>query len=462
MRESAELTVRGRWKLVCATAFTVILVVLIIFGALPQPARGQNASQIQGQNTSRQIYHVSDPEAGQLHDLLASAQSRLEKKDYPAAVTLFQNYIARQPNDAVAHFQLGYAFTALKKPDDAAREYAKAAELDPKMAEAQLNWGLTLLDTNPSAAINPLRRAEALMPDQARPKFLLGWALERSGQRADAISEYRAAEKLDANNFDIHLGLARTLLAAGQTPDAETEFRAALVLRPGTPVVELGLAQCLIARKQLPDAATQLRAYLEAQPKDADTRVQLASLLRDMGQLEDALRELQHVPDNGVAAVVAEKLQAEIYEQQKNPTQAASALAQVIKAAPQDADAHAELGRLELRARNYPAAAKELAAALELDPKDDSLLSDLVAAHYLGGDFPGALNILSTLEQRRPLTADEWYLRALSNDKTGHAPEAYAAFEKFLELNKGAENDQYFFASARARVLESELKNKKK
>jgi Flp pilus assembly protein TadD len=405
---------------------------------------------------------VSDSEAEQLHDLLARAQSRMEKKDYNTAVTEFQHYLSQQPNDAVAHFQLGYAFTALKKPDDAVREYAKAAELDPKMAEAQLNWGLTLLDANPAAAIIPLRRAEALLPDQARPKFLLGWALERSEQRTDAISEYRAAEKLDASNFDIHLGLARTLLASDQTADAEPEFRAALALKQGTPVAQLGLAQCLIARKQFADAATQLREYLEAQPKDSETRVQLASLLRDMGQPDDALRELQHVPDNGAGTVSAEKLEAEIYEQQKNSAQAAAALAQVVKAAPQDADAHAELGRLELRAKNYPSASKELAAALQLDPKNDSLLSDLAAAHYLGGDFAGALNILTALEQRRPLTAKEWYVRGLSNDKMSRVPDAYVAFEKFLELNKGAENDEYFFVSARARALESELKNKKK
>lgn len=414
------------------------------------------------QNTSRQVYHVADPEAEALHKLAARAQANLDKKDYAAAVADFQQYLTKKPDDAAAHFQLGYAFTAMKKPDDAQREYAKAAELAPTMAEAHLNLGLTLLDTNPAAAVAPLRQAEALIPNQARPKFLLGWALERSGQGAQAIEEYRAAEKLDAGNFDIHLGLGRTLLASNQTVDAETEFRAALALLPGMPVVELGLAQALIAQKKFADAATQLREYLNAQPKDADTRVQLASLLRDMGQMDEALSELQHIPDSGAAAVAGEKLKAEIYEQQNHPEQAAAALARVVQNSPQDAGAHTELGRLEYRAKNYAAAAKELATAFQLDPKDESLLGDLVATHYLGGDYPGALNILAMIEQRHPLSAPEWYVRALCNDKMGRLQDAYAGYEKFLELNKGAENNEYFVASARARALADELKNKKK
>jgi tetratricopeptide (TPR) repeat protein len=435
-----------------------LIVTLISFWTLPSLAR---AHAHQTQNTSRQVYHVRDPEAERRHDLLVSAQSHMDKQDYAAAAAEFKQYLAKQPNDAAIHFQLGYAYTALKKPADAEREYTKAVELDPKMAPAQLNLGLTLLETDPAAAVAPLRQAAALMPNQARPEFLLGWALERSGQAAEAIEKYRTAEKLEVSNFDIHMALARTLLASRQFPEAQTEFRAALAIKPDTPAAHLGLAQCLIAQKKPADAVPELRGYLKARPSDDETRLQLAGLLRDLGKTDQALGELKII-STGAEVASARKMEAEIYEQQKDPAQAAAALAEVVKASPNDANAHAELGHLYLRAKNYPAAAKELAAALQLNPNDDTLLTNLVAAHYLGGDFAGALNVLAALEQRGPLTADEWYIRALCNDKVGRVPDAYAAFEKFLAMNNGAENNEYFVASARARALESELKNKKK
>ena len=412
--------------------------------------------------TSRQTYHVQDPEAEALRSLLVSGQSHMDKREYVAAAADFRQYLAKKPDDAAIHFQLGYAYTALKEPADAAREYAKAAELNPKMAEAQLNLGLTLLETDPRAAAAPLRRAVELMPNQARPEFLLGWALERSGQTADAITEYRAAEKLDGKNFDIHLSLARELLASNQPVDAQVEFQAALGIKPDTSAAQLGLAQCYIAQKQAAQAVPMLQQYLQADPGDDETRVQLAGIFYDTGKLDEATAQLQHVPASSPQAAAAEKLEARIYEQQKNYAQAASLLAQSVKAAPDDAEAHAELGRLELRAKNYPEAAKELGAAFRLNPKDDSILRDLADAHYLAADLAGALNILNVIAQHGALSADEMYLRALCNDKMGHVPEAYSDFETFLTLNKGAETDQYFLAMARARALQSELKNNKK
>lgn len=450
---------RMREKLDFLPVRVALIATLISFWTLAPLACAYPGSH--SQNTSRQVYRVSDPEAKALNDLLVSAQSHMDKQDYAAAVAEFQQYLAKQPTDAAIHFQLGYAFTALKKSADAQREYAKTVELNPKMAAAQLNLGLTLLETDPAAAVAPLRQAAALMPDQARPEFLLGWALERSGQTAEAIEKYRAAEKLEVGNFDIHMALARTLLASSRTPEAQREFQAVLAIKPDMPAAHLGLAQCLIAQKKPADAVPELRQYLKTRPADDDTRLQLAGLLRDLGKTDQALGELQII-STGPALSSALKMEAEIYEQQKDPARAATALGEVVEAAPNDADAHAELGRLYLRAKHYSAAAKELAAALQLNPKDDTLLSNLVAAHYLGGDFAGALNILAALEQRRPLTLDEWYLRALCDDKLGRVPDAYAAFQKFLDMNKGAENDEFFIASARARALESELKDRRK
>ena len=54
-----------------------------------------------------------------LNDLLDEAQAALDKNDYEAAVTPLQKFIAEKPDVAYAHFQLAYAYMALKRPDDA-------------------------------------------------------------------------------------------------------------------------------------------------------------------------------------------------------------------------------------------------------------------------------------------------------------------------------------------------------
>ncbi len=174
------------------------------------------------------VQHFSNPDK----ELLDQGQKALDRQDYAAAADIYRRFVADQPNEAYGHFQLGYVYTALNHHEEATSEYRKAVELDPKMAAAQMNLGLELVEKDPAAAVEPFRKAADLMPGEARPRFLLGWALELSGQAAPAIEQYLQAQKLDAKNFDIHFALGRVLLASHRSADAEGEFRQALELKP--------------------------------------------------------------------------------------------------------------------------------------------------------------------------------------------------------------------------------------
>src|SRR5580698_1637940 len=119
-----------------------------------------------------------DPAAIELNRLLSAAQDAVNKQDYASAAQDYQAYLAKRPGDAVVHYDLGYAYTALQKPAEAKSEYERAIALDPKMAPAYQNLGVTLIPTDPAAAIGPLQQAAELMPEDARTKWLLGIALE--------------------------------------------------------------------------------------------------------------------------------------------------------------------------------------------------------------------------------------------------------------------------------------------
>ena len=121
-----------------------------------------------------------------LNDLLDQAQAAIDKNDYATAVPLLQKFIAEKPDVAYVHFQLAYAYTALKRPEDARPEYEKCLARDPKMAEAQLNLGIHLLDSDSKAAVAPLQKAVELLPSQSRPRVLLGLA-----EKADRLKRLR-------------------------------------------------------------------------------------------------------------------------------------------------------------------------------------------------------------------------------------------------------------------------------
>jgi tetratricopeptide (TPR) repeat protein len=402
-----------------------------------------------------------DPEAVALNNLLADAQTALDHKDYPTAAKDYQSYLEKKPDDAAVHFQLGYAYTAMQKLDDAKLQYQKAIELNPKMSEAYLNLGLALLDSDPKAAIAPLQQAAELLPTQPRAKFALGVAYERSGNAAQAVEQYRAAEKLDDHDFETHFALGRTLLNSGRPAEAEPEFRAALALRNDSLPSRLGLAKSLAAQKKSDAAAQEFDSYLKLAPADHAAQVERASLLFDAGKLDEALAELDRAAHGQPESLPALKLRANILCQKKQFNDLLPVLQKAIALSPQDPNLQAQLGHAYLEKKDYPNAVQQLTAAMKANPSVD-LLNDLVAAEYLSKNYGAALSGLDILSRHEELPFGSWFIRATCYDRLGQVPQALAAYQKFLQLNKDETSDMYFEATARARTLERELKNKKR
>ncbi|MGB7750812.1 MAG: tetratricopeptide repeat protein [Candidatus Acidiferrales bacterium] len=410
-----------------------------------------------------------DPAAIELNRLLTAAQDAVSKNDYASAAQDYRDYLAKKPDDAVVHYDLGYAYTALQKPAEAKSEYEKAIALDPKMAAAYQNLGVTLIPTDPAGAIEPLQHAAQLMPEDARTKWLLGVALEATKNDAAAIEQYQAAVKLDAKSVEIRNSLGFALLRAGRAGEAEAAFREALSLLPaGQPAgaaandAHKGLLQALLAEKKNDEAAAEMGVYLAGHPHDASMELEHASLLVEAGKDDEALVELDKAASAGPESLRALKLRALIYFNKKQYDNAVPVLVKAIALAPQDAELTAQLGHAYLERKDYPNAVPVLVAALNKNQQNIDVLKDLVAAEYLNKNYPAALHGLDVLAQKETLPMGSWFVRATCYDKLGQAAPALDAYKKFLEMNKDENSDMYFEATARVRTLTRELANHKR
>jgi tetratricopeptide (TPR) repeat protein len=407
----------------------------------------------------------ADPAALALQQLLVDAQAALDKQDYATAAQKYQDYLAKKPNDATVHYDLGYVYVALKRPADAKAEFERAVAIDPKMGPAYLNLGLTLLSSDPAGAVDPLRHAAELMPDQARPKFYLGSALQRSGQSGPAIEQFQAAAKLDPKDAEIKIALAAALLAAGRASEAEAAYREILSSHAdGTASwqAHLGLARSLIAQKKLDEAASELAAYLETQPSDTKARVERAAVLVDLAKNDDALAELDRTAAAGPEDLPALKLRAKVYWAEKRYVEAIPVLQRAAALAPQDPNIAALLGHAYLQRKLYPDAITELSIAYRADPNATDVLADLMGVEYQVKNYKVTLQLLDALSKRTELPPGSWFIRASCYDNLGQAFDALDAYQKFLSLNKDENSDMYFASTERARVLTRELKDKKR
>jgi Flp pilus assembly protein TadD len=415
-------------------------------------AQDSSKQKAAGQSKSQKI-------ANPLNDLLEEAQRDIDKNDFEAAVAPLQKVIADQPDSAYAHFQLAYVYTALKKTDEARSEYERAIAIDPKMTEAYLDLGILLLDKDPAAAVGPLTKAGALLPAQSRPHFLLGVALERSGNLTGAAEAFENAVVLDAQDYDTLLHLANAYLALNRPANAESKFRSALERQPQEPRALLGLARSLDSQKKA-EAAEAYEKYLAVQGSDSVARARLVHMLLEQQQYDAALAELNRT-DTGKPSLELLKVRADIQIGQKKWGDAIVTLRQAVALAPGDAELHGGLGRVYLQKRDFPDAEKELRVALHLDGKNLVYWKDLSSTFYLDGNYAATLVTLDEIAKAEQPTAGTWFIRALCYDKLNQPKPALEAYQKFLELDKNQNSDQVWQAEQRSKVLRRMLEQKR-
>jgi Flp pilus assembly protein TadD len=417
------------------------------------------APRASGQQASKSSQSSAQKVRNPLNDLLDEAQAALDKNDYNAAIPPLQKFIAEKPDVAYAHFQLGYAYTALKQADEARAEYEKCVALDPKMAEAQLNLGILLLEKNAAEAVAPLSKAVELLPSQSRPRYLLGLAQERAGDLKGAAESFEGAARLDPKDGEALLELGRIYIKDNRAAEAEAKFRAVLSVDAKSPEALQGLALSLDAQKK-PEAVNAYRDYLAVQPQDNAARERMVHLLVEGQQYDAALAELDKTAPGQAPTLESLKLKADIELGQKKLNEAIVTLKQALALAPNDAQLHGGLGRTYLQTRDFVDAEKELKAALLLDRNNLTYWKDLSSTYYLAGNWQGALATLDVIGKVETPGAGPWFIRALCYDKLSQVEPALAAYRKFLELDGNKNPDQVWQANQRIHVLEKMEKKK--
>ena len=445
-----------RNRLLRRMSFAFLVSISAILPTAISAARLQQAQNPSSKSSQNKPQKVQNP----LNDLLDEAQAALDKNNFEAAIAPLQKFLAEKPDVAFAHFQLAYAYTGLNRAEEARAEYERCVVLDPKMAEAQLNLGILLLEKDAARAVVPLRRAVDLMPNQSRPRFLLGVALERSGDLAGAAESFEAASHLNAGDTEALAHLGGVYLQLKKPAEAEKKFRAVLESQPKSALALRGLALSLDAENK-PEAVEAYRNYLAANPQDTTMRVRFVQLLIANKQFDEALAESEKSAGGQASSLDALRLRADILIGQNKFEEAIATLKQAISVAPKDAQLHGGLGRLYLQKRDFPDAERELKIAVQLDKGNVVYWKDLTATFYQAGNYAAALAGYDVVDKMEKPGAGVWFIRALCYDKLNQVQPALDSYRKFLDLDQDQHPDQVWQANQRIHVLEKRAEKKR-
>ena len=113
-------------------------------------------------------------------------------------------------------------------PAQAREAYARALELEPRLADAHVNLGRHLHVAGELGRAEPhYREAVRLDPDDPTPHFNLGVLLEELGRRDEAVHAYRQAVLRDPDFADAHCNLGLLLETLGRPREAVRHLMAA-------------------------------------------------------------------------------------------------------------------------------------------------------------------------------------------------------------------------------------------
>ncbi|HET8638565.1 MAG TPA: tetratricopeptide repeat protein [Acidobacteriaceae bacterium] len=147
---------------------------------------------------------------------------------YDSAIRQFQKAIQLAPEMAPAYDNLGLCYYRQRQNHLAVANYQKAIDLNLKSGHPDawpyLNLAITerALDQRPQAEAH-LREAIRLNPNLPPAHFQLGNILEDTGRMDEAITEFKAASRLDADYAEPHYALARIYKKLGDATASKRE-----------------------------------------------------------------------------------------------------------------------------------------------------------------------------------------------------------------------------------------------
>lgn len=229
-------------------------------------------------------------------------------------------------------------------------------------------------------ALDEYRRAQKLDPSAGAIRSAMARLLHENGRAAEALAEAEAGARLDADNADAHLVLAQILhtQAEGEGRDAllrraAVEYEAVLRLRPRDVMALRALANSVYPQLLDHDQAIATwNRYLELDPRNIDhfdAYVQLGTQYLAKGEPEKAAGALQKAAELQPSSSRAFGALGDIYARAQQTDQAILNYRKALELDPKSIRLRLALGEVLFRARRHAEALAEAETILAMDGK---------------------------------------------------------------------------------------------
>jgi tetratricopeptide (TPR) repeat protein len=142
-------------------------------------------------------------------------------------------------------------------------------------------------------ALEALRKAAQLLPDDAEAHRNLGALLHDRGRLEEALPSLRRLLEIEPRDIQVLIGTANTLCALGRARESVALYQQALEIDPRSPAAHNNLGNAFQELGECAKAVGCYRQALAIKPDDAETHCNLGNALRQLGELHEAVTRSQ-------------------------------------------------------------------------------------------------------------------------------------------------------------------------
>ncbi len=342
---------------------------------------------------------------------LDAGKKLLEKKDPARAVLQFRNAASLTPNNAEVYYQLGIAYLAEQDAHNGIANLARAVQLNPKHAAAQLRLSQLMIFADDHDMLDDARqRLQGLVDESfggANALRSLGLVELKLGDSQSGLRHLQDAVTAAPAEILAAATLAEVKLERQDVKGAEEVLQKSAAIMPKSPDPLIILARVYLIERKFTEGEQALQRALALKPDYPPALANLAILENTMGRKAEAaqhFKRLSNLADDTYNRLYATFLYQEgkrpeaiqelerLVRQFKDDRQARSALVaayavsgrtgdafrvldETLKKNHNDLDALLQRGELYLKAARYTDAEMDLNRVLNLKP-------DSADAHY--------------------------------------------------------------------------------
>ncbi len=191
---------------------------------------------------------------------------------------------------------LGVALLEQFKYSDAAAQFRRALQIDPKLSLARANLAIALFNApDLESALKEAKAASEALPDAPQPYFILGLIARNQNHTEEAIAAFKRVIEIDSHDVAANVNLAQLYMQERKYDLALPLLRTAIAAEPYSVTALYNLAGALIRSGQREEGQAEMQKFQKLRESGYGTV--LGQNYLEQGRYAEAISSTGREPD---------------------------------------------------------------------------------------------------------------------------------------------------------------------